>query len=373
MRAAWAQLAFGILLITLVITMTMGTLSCVPIPYPVKPDVAQSETITLSTQETLVTLGPRELLEKVAKKIQEASDNIEVVDGLTFRDTTFPEGGWTLSLLLEHENCERVRNELDVRYLVLVSRMQQFQGETIGEIMPIMFPAGAVTGDTGSGLTAVIVDLQRRETLCELTAEAHGYASMVIFFGAVIIMPMTNSAAIRGLADEVANVITNQVGTKSVRIAVMAAEPTWGRIATTDAKQTQDCLQKLIESKGKSTLRTRAECGEANAQWYLYFTERADISSLKWLCRAADQGMSRAQIELAEQYEHGTRMIHQDLAQSYIWYSLAARGGVEDSRSKLEKLTNNMTLEQIEEAEKKLAAWTPGQCEQALLMEEPED
>lgn len=373
MRVSWSQFAFRILLITLVFTLSVVTLSCVPIPYPVKPDVVQSETITLSTQETLVTLGPRDLLEKVAKKIQEASHNIEVVDGLTFREIAFPEGGWTLSLLLEPENCEHVRNELDVTYLVLIGPMHHVEGKEKGGIAIFPLPFGAAQYDTESGLSAVIVNLRSREILCQLNAEAHGKMTTVAYVGFVFTIPLTNSAAIRGLADEVAKVITNEVGTQSVRIAVMAAEPTSDRVATMDAKQTQDCLNTLKVTKGKSTLRTRAECGEANAQWYLYFTERADISSLKWLCRAADQGMSRAQIELAEQYEHATRMIHQDLAQSYIWYSLAARGGVEDSRSKLEKLTNNMTLEQIEEAEKKLAAWTPGQCEQALLMEEPED
>jgi len=79
-------------LFALLVPLLTVAMSCVFIPYPTRPDVAQSEVITVADERTLVTLGPRKLLEKVTKEIQEANPAIDVVDGLTFRDVAFPEG-----------------------------------------------------------------------------------------------------------------------------------------------------------------------------------------------------------------------------------------------------------------------------------------
>jgi hypothetical protein len=40
-----------------------------------------------------ITVGPRELIDNVSKRIVKQNPNIEIVDPLTFRDTAFPAGG----------------------------------------------------------------------------------------------------------------------------------------------------------------------------------------------------------------------------------------------------------------------------------------
>lgn len=113
-------------------------------------------------------------------------------------------------------------------------------------------------------------------------------------------------------------------------------------------------------------LRERAMDNDAEAQLNLYYAERPNRSSLKWLCRAADQGRRYAQAELAGQYARGTRMVEQDRVWAYVWYSLAIQGGGKEFRSRLTDLTTAMTMEQIEEAERRLNSWQPGQCEHDL-------
>ena len=63
------RIALQLVLIATSLAVVMG---CVLIPYPTRPDVARSEAITIADDHTLVTLGPRKLLEKVTKEIQEA-------------------------------------------------------------------------------------------------------------------------------------------------------------------------------------------------------------------------------------------------------------------------------------------------------------
>ena len=335
----------------------MAVMSCVFIPYPVKPDVVQSEAITLSAEHTMVTLSPRKLLEKIAKEIQGADDNIEVVDGLTFRDLAFPDGDWTLSRLLERDVCERVREQLDVAYLVLVGPMTFEEGEPKGHFLLSIGGYGAAQVDTESTLSAVIVDLQTQETVCQVTSEAHGKQTWAGLFYFVVTIPMTDPAAIRGLGDGVAKAITERAGAEPIRIAVMAGES----VLESSTERTEAMEERI------NALKVRAEAGDAEAQLQLYYVERRDRSSLKWLCRAADQGQRHAQNELASEYRRGIHFVKRNLVEAYVWYSLAVQGGAIEYRDRLEELTAAMTPEQIDEAERQLDAWTPGQCERDLV------
>jgi len=127
----------------------------------------------------------------------------------------------------------------------------------------------------------------------------------------------------------------------------------------------------LVEPSGfstrKSNLFVDLKAGDAEAQLQLYYAERRDRSSLKWLCRAAEQGQRHAQNELASEYRRGIRFVKRNLVQAYVWYSLAVQGGAIEYRDRLEELTAAMTPEQIDEAERQLDAWTPGQCERDLV------
>ena len=81
---------------------------------------------------------------------------------------------------------------------------------------------GAAQVDIESELAAVIVDLKTRETVSQVTSETHGTQTAAGLFYFVVTFPITDSAAIRGLGDEVARVITERAGSQPVRIAVLA-------------------------------------------------------------------------------------------------------------------------------------------------------
>lgn len=139
---------------------------------------------------------------------------------------------------------------------------------------------------------------------------------------------------------------------------------------------------KDIEERIKA-LQAPAEAGDAEAQLQLYYAERSRVgrlprSSLKWLCRAADLGLQQAQSELAGEYLRGNVVKH-DKVQAQVWVTLAIQGGADwDDRrerrlfDRQESLDATMTPNQKEEVKRRIDAWAPGQCEQALLSEKTE-
>jgi TPR repeat protein len=128
-------------------------------------------------------------------------------------------------------------------------------------------------------------------------------------------------------------------------------------------KQTQ---AKLMEDR-IDALRRRAQADDAEAQLQLYYLERRQRSSLKWLCRAADQGQRHAQNEIASLYWKGDKDIAQDLLRAYVWYSIAVRNGYEEYRWKMEKVAESLTPEQTARAKEMRKDWQPGQCERDLV------
>jgi hypothetical protein len=354
-------------------------MSCVFIPYPTRPDVAQSEVITVADERTLVTLGPRKLLEKVTKEIQEANPAIDVVDGLTFRDVAFPEGDWNLAGLLEPEACERVREQLGVDYLVLVGPMSYVEGEPKGHFGLWIGGYGAAQVDIESELAAVIVDLKTREAVSQVTSEAHGTQTAAGLFYFVVTFPITDSAAIRGLGDEVARVITERAGTQPVRIAVLAGEPTtdsdtepaddelaiWNQRMTSSMPSGSSRYEE-IAGLTQEQLLAKAERGDAEARLQLYWSPRA-LNRLGWLCRAADQGHPDAQYRLGLLHQHGKEGMTQDPVQAYMWYRLAAANGHHPAAVEAQALLEKLSAGQAMEAEGLLQKWGPGQCELGLV------
>lgn len=111
------------------------------------------------------------------------------------------------------------------------------------------------------------------------------------------------------------------------------------------------------------TLENAAKQGDAESQLQLFYLNPNSSDGLRWLCRAADQGQSHAQNELAGLYWKGGRGIGKDLSRAYMWYALAIKNGHDEYSWKLEKLKGAMTSEQIVRAKVILAQWRPGQCE----------
>jgi len=371
-------------LFALLVPLLTVAMSCVFIPYPTRPDVAQSEIITVADEHTLVTLGPRKLLEKVTKEIQEANPAIDVVDGLTFRDVAFPEGDWNLARLLEPDACERVREQLGVDYLVLVGPMSYVEGEPKGHFGLWIGGYGAAQVDIESELAAVIVDLKTRETVSQVTSEARGTQTWAGLFYFVVTLPITDSAAIRGLGDEVARVITERAGSQTVRIAVLAGEPA-SESSTELAEEEPAIRDKLVPStrmpSGSSRydeiagstheqLLAKAERGDAEAQLQLYWSPR-EPNRLSWLCRAADQGHPDAQYRLGLLHQHGNEGVSHDPVRAYMWYRLAAANGHYPAAVEAQAVLENLTAGQAMKAEGLLQKWRPEQCELGLVSGEP--
>lgn len=142
-------------------------------------------------------------------------------------------------------------------------------------------------------------------------------------------------------------------------------------------------------------LQSQAENGDAEAQFKLYFLD--EKASLKWLCRAADQGHTEAEMWLGYLFETGSYGISRDYAQSYLWYRRAAIGPhqkeIEDKVEKFDpsdhmyfsckkskreicrkarkivELKEKLGAEGMTRAEFLLEQWKPGDCEKGFLKE----
>jgi hypothetical protein len=202
---------------------TLFIMSCgAAVPSKAIPKVTRIEKVVLP-ENTMVTLGPRRLLSEISHEIEESGANIEVIDGLLFRDTAFPNGGWTLQELLNPKTCSEVNRQLNVNYLVLVGSSKVTSEEEEGFMIPLL--VGAMSVESASTLSAVIFDLGSGDQICQITSEARGkervFAYVIFVVGSV---PQIKTASIEGLANEVISVITELGAQETKRIAIMAAE-----------------------------------------------------------------------------------------------------------------------------------------------------
>lgn len=92
------------------------------------------------------------------------------------------------------------------------------------------------------------------------------------------------------------------------------------------------------------------------------YTEMGD-EALKWITLAANQGDRRGQADLAGLCLEG-KLVKQDLIEAYKWGDIAGSGPLTESftysgRSTRDAATLKMTSDQIAEAQKRVAAFTP--------------
>ncbi len=113
-----------------------------------------------------------------------------------------------------------------------------------------------------------------------------------------------------------------------------------------------------------------AERGDPNAQYILAERSEAQAERWKWMCRAAHGGDSRAQHWMAARYRAGVLEPKvRDDVQAHLWYSLAASNGDAAAERALIALAEEMTAEQITEAERLHTQWkpSPGACWQGPI------
>jgi TPR repeat protein/transglutaminase-like putative cysteine protease len=105
--------------------------------------------------------------------------------------------------------------------------------------------------------------------------------------------------------------------------------------------------------------------GESGAQYLLGLTHevgedtpRDMLVAASWYRKAAEQGLSSAQNSLGLLYRSGSGVPH-DLVQAHMWFNLAATHGDQQAAQNREAVANDMTAQQIADAQKLARDWRP--------------
>jgi hypothetical protein len=111
--------------------------------------------------------------------------------------------------------------------------------------------------------------------------------------------------------------------------------------------------------------RKAADQGVANAQYnvgVMYEKGRGvpqDYGeAVKWYRKAADQGDADAQFNLGIMYRKG-QGVTQNYVQAHMWFNFAAARGDKNARESRDRLAEQMTPEQIAEAQRLAREWKP--------------
>ena len=93
------------------------------------------------------------------------------------------------------------------------------------------------------------------------------------------------------------------------------------------------------------------------------YTGRPQREVVKWLCKAANKRHAQAQVNLARLHRpwNDEDGLQENKRVAYMWYTLAAVGG-EDTLDSRGIVAEEMTVQQIAEAEEMARNWKPGQC-----------
>ena len=83
-----------------------------------------------------------------------------------------------------------------------------------------------------------------------------------------------------------------------------------------------------------------------------YYTKETYADAYQGFSTLATKGCAASQYFLGVMYLKGYGVL-QDFVQSHVWFNIAASKGYRKARSYLEKLTNQMSPDQIAEAQKK--------------------
>jgi len=347
------------------------------VAVPTRPAVAveRGQPVEIG-EEAVVSLGPRRLLEELSGEIAEQYPDIEVVDGLLFRDTAFPEGGWKLATLFESGAGRQVSEALGVDYLVLVGAAKTKEGEEKGFLVPLL--AGAMSVESSMTLSAMIVDLRSGEQISRIECTAHGTSRMVyyvIFIAGTGPMSLQSGAA-EGLAGEIGKVITGLSPRGKQRVAVLALEypgktgepEANGGDALPNAALRRELYAHRSDEELRAAARKGSEAcrGEADLQLQQYFNlvETDPPAARRLLCKSADEGHPEARYRLGLLYEQGAEGFAQDPVRAYLWYLLAGEAGKYQGGQQALRLKQQvLSAGQFAEARQAVQAWRPGQCE----------
>jgi len=262
----------------------------------------------------------------------------------------------------------------------VIGALDVTEGEEKGFLIPLLW--GAVSAEGTAEITALIIDLRTGEVVSNISSSATG-TSHILYY--VIFMagnePQVTSEAISSLAKEIGSVITELVPKKTARIAVLAMEK-FEVSYDLDDWETDKLTHK--NKLSLEILKERAEEGEKKAQWLLYQVQPNQVT-MKWLCTEADHGDKKARSELGKLYYYGSdkyraeMYIHvpADLPRACVWFHLAGQAEITESPKatgsevvsepyespEVERTSKVMSAQEVEDAEKLVLTWQPGNCE----------
>jgi len=192
-------------------------------PVEGKPEVFHYDKAALS-EDMLVTVGPRRLIELLAKHIAETDPALETINALEFRDTAFPGGGWHLRELLVPDQRANIVEQFQVDYLILVTPLVYSVGDETGVFVPLI--AGARSAEHKASLSATIYDMNSGIALCRIDASAKGqervFSYIIIFTGTT---PHVVKPALTAMVKDIVQTIRAVNQKPRIRIAILAAEP----------------------------------------------------------------------------------------------------------------------------------------------------
>jgi hypothetical protein len=126
-----------------------------------------------------------------------------------------------------------------------------------------------------------------------------------------------------------------------------------------------------VQAQSLADLRRTAGQGDADAQWQMGVryhngedVPRDDTQAMQWFLRAAEQGHVTAQATLGAYYWAG-RGVPQDLSKAYFWSAIALAQGDENSKSRLEGLSSQMTRTQVSAARQQAEIWIHSHSQRA--------
>jgi len=149
----------------------------------------------------------------------------------------------------------------------------------------------------------------------------------------------------------------------------------WSKSASGDAlKVTYDYYN--LDRIRREVIQALAVDGFPEAQWRLYdeFGKKPDDRA--WLCRSADSGYAKAQLEVGRIYWDNTG-IPKHKIKAYVWYRLATSGDrlqenpadretLVEADEAIREAVNTLDQGQLVEAYERYSEWEMGQCELEL-------
>jgi len=197
---------------------------CVALPHPVTPHITVDHQLEVF-DNVLLSPDTDDTAKDFSEQVVDSNENIEIVDITKLRDIAFSDDGWDLATLLEPVTRQRLTQELDLQYVVILGDLQVTH-KTDEDSFYIPFVVGAVSGEEISSLSAIIVDVEAGKAVCRIDSVAQSTQRLFIY---VIVaagnMPLTRSSAIKGLAKEIAKLIDDMRTSETVRIAVINTRP----------------------------------------------------------------------------------------------------------------------------------------------------